>query len=49
MIVDYLPTWDDGDKLLAEINFLIYRRYEKRIDENKLPKNYVIINTTFIA
>ena len=32
-----------------EISFLIYRRANSFIKLESLPKNYIIINTTFVA
>ena len=48
-LLDTLHLWNEGEKLKEEIPFLIYRRSHSLINETTLPKNYILINTTFIA
>jgi hypothetical protein len=44
-----LKNWDDGEQLIAEFNFLIYSRVGFTLEEQHLPKNYILIQTTFVG
>jgi hypothetical protein len=49
---DLLPglrSWDEGELLVSDINFLIFIRIGFQIDQSLLPEHYIIVNTTFVA
>ena len=48
-LLEHFHLWDEVDKMKQEISFLIYRRANSIIKPETLPKNYIIINTTFVA
>ena len=48
-LLEYLHLWDEAEKMKEEMSFLIYRRTNSIIKPEWLPKNYIIINTTFVA
>ena len=48
-LLDTLHLWNEADKLKEEISCLIYRRSHSNINATSLPKNYILINTTFVA
>ena len=40
-LVNTLTSWDEGDKLVEEILFLIFNRKGHLFDKENLPKNYI--------
>jgi nicotinic acid mononucleotide adenylyltransferase len=46
-LVHSYKTWDNGDKLAKEINFIILSRPGYTIDESMLPDHNVILQTNF--
>jgi len=44
-----LHKWDNGDKLVREVNFIIFVRFGYKITPETLPQNYILINTSFVA
>ncbi len=44
-----LKNWDDGEKLIEEINFLVYLRVGFTLEDKYLPNNYIVIQTTFVG
>ena len=39
-----LKSWDDGEALVIEMNFLVMNRYSYVYDIDKLPKSHIILN-----
>lgn len=48
-ILDTLKSWDDGEKMLKEIKFIIFIRIGYVLKEESLPENYIIVHSTFVA
>ena len=48
-LLDGLRRWDYGEKLISDIKFIIFIRIGFIMKEESLPKNYIIIHTTFVA
>lgn len=48
-LLSTIRSWDEGDKLVEEINFIVFIRIGFRLDPEVLPKKYIIVNTTFVA
>ena len=48
-LLDGMETWDNGKKLKDETNFLIFLRTGYPLDKNLLPKNYILIESTFVG
>lgn len=44
-----LPFWDEGKALLEEINFLLILRTGYPLKPELLPKNYILIESTFVG
>ena len=48
-LLDGMEKWGDGAKLKEEINFLIFLRTGYALNPELLPKNYILIETTFVG
>jgi len=48
-LLEGLEKWDNGKKLKEEINFLIILRTGFVLNPDLLPKNYILIETTFVG
>ena len=48
-LLDGMAKWGDGLKLKEEINFLIFLRTGYELKPELLPKNYILIETTFVG
>eukprot|EP01016_Furgasonia_blochmanni_P053781 TRINITY_DN8759_c0_g1_i5.p1 TRINITY_DN8759_c0_g1~~TRINITY_DN8759_c0_g1_i5.p1 ORF type:complete len:193 (+),score=26.27 TRINITY_DN8759_c0_g1_i5:436-1014(+) len=44
-----LSKWFHAEKLLSEVNFLIFVRIGYKVEASLLPMKYIIVNTTFVA
>eukprot|EP00331_Platyophrya_macrostoma_P032489 CAMPEP_0176457012 /NCGR_PEP_ID=MMETSP0127-20121128/31654_1 /TAXON_ID=938130 /ORGANISM="Platyophrya macrostoma, Strain WH" /LENGTH=252 /DNA_ID=CAMNT_0017847129 /DNA_START=185 /DNA_END=943 /DNA_ORIENTATION=- len=44
-----IRKWDNGEELVNEMNFIIFIRIGYVVAPEVLPKNYIIVNTTFVA
>jgi len=44
-----IRKWDMGEELVNEMNFIIFIRIGYKLEPEVLPKNYIIVNTTFVA
>lgn len=48
-LLDSMEKWGNGPKLKEEINFLIFLRTGYELNPELLPKNYILIETTFVG
>ena len=48
-LLSSLPFWDEGKTLLEEIKFLLILRTGYPLKTELLPKNYVLIESTFVG
>jgi len=48
-LLEGLKKWDDGEKLVEEIKFIIFVRIGYGLKEATLPKQYIIVHSTFVA
>ena len=47
---DLLPglnQWEDGQKLISDVKFIIFQRANNLIQRNHLPLNYILLDTHF--
>lgn len=44
-----IRRWDRGEDLVQEMKFVIFIRIGYKIPPEVLPKNYIVVNTTFVA
>ena len=47
-LLENLKKWHEGEKLINEVNFIIFIRIGFKLQEEMLPKKYVIVHTTFV-
>mmetsp|Transcript_39140 Transcript_39140/g.34823 ORF Transcript_39140/g.34823 Transcript_39140/m.34823 type:complete len:176 (+) Transcript_39140:97-624(+) len=48
-LLDGLIKWDDGEKLVSEVNFIIFIRIGYQLKTDKLPKKYIVVHTSFVG
>ena len=48
-LIEGMENWDSGAKLKEEINFLIFLRTGVVLNPVFLPKNFILIETTFVG
>ena len=48
-LLDGLELWNEGKRMKEEVSFIIFRRSHALIENKKLPKNYILINSIFVA
>ena len=48
-LVEGLESWVNGKQFKQEINFLIFLRMGYSLNKAYLPKNYILIETTFVG
>jgi len=48
-LLEGLKRWDDGERLVSEIKFIIFVRIGYGLKEEFLPRQYIIVHATFVA